>query len=126
MLHPKYKRICILVGLSMLLLPLFLASCSQEPVEVTRIVQVPGDTVEVEVPGEMVEVEVTRVVMEEVMVEPETAMITVPFEMAWAESPHADAAAEAFVHWDEDDPAEVPTSCAKCHSTPGLLRFPGR
>ena len=38
---------------------------------------------------------------------------------------HADASAEAFVHWDEDDPAEVPTSCAKCHSTPGYLDFIG-
>ncbi len=33
--------------------------------------------------------------------------------------------AEAFVHWDEDDPAEIPTSCAKCHSTPGYQDFLG-
>jgi hypothetical protein len=44
---------------------------------------------------------------------------------AWQGSPHADASAEAFVHWDEEDPAEVPTSCAKCHSTPGYLDFLG-
>ncbi len=50
---------------------------------------------------------------------------TVPFEQQWAGSPHNDAEAEAFVHWDEEDPAEVPTSCARCHSTPGYLDFLG-
>jgi hypothetical protein len=51
--------------------------------------------------------------------------VEVPFLDAWAGSGHADAAAEAFVHWDEDDPAEVPVECAKCHSTPGHLDFLG-
>jgi hypothetical protein len=51
--------------------------------------------------------------------------VTVPFLDLWAESGHADAEAEAFVHWDEDDPAEVPTSCAKCHSEGGYLDFLG-
>jgi len=49
----------------------------------------------------------------------------VPYEEAWAESPHADAGSESFVHWDEEDPAEVPVDCAKCHSTPGYLDFLG-
>ncbi len=49
----------------------------------------------------------------------------VPFEELWAESGHADASAEAFRHWDEDDPAEVPTSCAKCHSAYGYLDYLG-
>lgn len=48
-----------------------------------------------------------------------------PFEDLWAGSAHADAMAEAFVHWDEDDPPEVPTYCAKCHSTPGFQDFLG-
>jgi hypothetical protein len=48
-----------------------------------------------------------------------------PFGEEWASSPHADAEAEAFVHWDEDDPAEVPASCAKCHSTPGYQDYVG-
>ncbi len=56
---------------------------------------------------------------------PEPVVETVPFEEEWVSSPHADAEAEAFVHWDEEDPAEVPTSCAKCHSTPGMLDFLG-
>jgi hypothetical protein len=117
----------LLLG-TLLLFTLVVAACSQEPqtVEVTRLVteevEVPGP--EVEVPGP--EVEVTRIV--EVMMEPEmaeSAVAVVPFEEEWASSPHADASAEAFVHWDEDDPAEVPTSCAKCHSTPGYLDFIG-
>ena len=56
---------------------------------------------------------------------PEAVVDTVPFEEAWVSSPHADAEAEAFVHWNEDDPAEVPANCAKCHSTPGMLDFLG-
>jgi Bacterial Ig-like domain (group 2) len=44
---------------------------------------------------------------------------------AWVGSGHADATAEAFTHWNEDDPAEVPASCAKCHSTPGFLDWIG-
>jgi hypothetical protein len=51
--------------------------------------------------------------------------VEVPFLAAWQSSGHADAAAEAFVHWDEDTPAEVPTTCAKCHSTPGYLDYLG-
>ena len=41
----------------------------------------------------------------------------------WEGSGHADSKAEAFVHWDEEDPAEIPTNCAKCHSTAGFLDF---
>lgn len=38
-------------------------------------------------------------------------------------SGHADAAAEAFVHWDAADPAEIPVTCAKCHSEAGFVDF---
>ena len=44
-------------------------------------------------------------------------------ESLWEDSPHADREAEAFAHWDEDDPAEVSTRCAKCHSTSGFEDF---
>ncbi|MHC4748788.1 MAG: hypothetical protein ACYTFW_02835, partial [Planctomycetota bacterium] len=47
------------------------------------------------------------------------------FEAPWASSGHADAESEAFTHWDDDDPPEISTSCAKCHSTPGYLDFLG-
>ncbi|NIA16896.1 MAG: hypothetical protein GWO86_00980 [Planctomycetes bacterium] len=49
----------------------------------------------------------------------------VPFEALWAGSGHADANSEAFTHWDNDNPAVIPTRCAKCHSTPGYLDFIG-
>jgi ferredoxin len=42
---------------------------------------------------------------------------------AWMNSPHADAEAEAFVHWDED--GEVPVECATCHSTTGYRDYLG-
>ena len=44
-------------------------------------------------------------------------------QMQFNKSAHADAAAEAFVHWDEDVPKVVPTSCAKCHSLEGFIDF---
>jgi hypothetical protein len=43
----------------------------------------------------------------------------------WASSGHNDVASEPFRHWDGDDPAEVPTSCAKCHSSAGYLDYLG-
>jgi hypothetical protein len=46
-------------------------------------------------------------------------MVACPFEEEWVESAHADAEAEAFRHWDEDDPKEVPAGCATCHSSTG-------
>jgi len=39
----------------------------------------------------------------------------------WQSSGHADAEAEAFIHWDED--GEVSEGCAKCHSTGGFEDF---
>ena len=43
----------------------------------------------------------------------------------WEQAGHADTSSESFVHWDEDDPPEVPASCAKCHSLYGYLDFLG-
>jgi hypothetical protein len=48
-----------------------------------------------------------------------------PFGDQWSGSGHADAEAEAFVHWDEDDPAEVPARCASCHSSAGYQDYIG-
>jgi hypothetical protein len=49
----------------------------------------------------------------------------VPFQELWLSSGHADSEAEAFRHWDEDDPKVVPESCAKCHTTTGFIDFVG-
>jgi hypothetical protein len=121
MFYPK-KYLYVVFGF-LLLLTFVLVACRQDgdttTVEVTRIVEVP---VEVTVEGQVVEV--TRVV--EVAVEPdEVAVSDAPFQEQWAASAHADASAEAFVHWNEEDPAEVPPQCAKCHSTSGFIDFLG-
>jgi hypothetical protein len=50
---------------------------------------------------------------------------TIPALEEWKASPHADAESESFRHWDEEDPQEVPTSCAKCHSSAGYRDFLG-
>lgn len=62
---------------------------------------------------------------EECPVAEESAGPEVPFLEAWQSSGHADSTAEAFRHWDEDDPVAVPASCAKCHSTYGYQDFVG-
>ena len=41
----------------------------------------------------------------------------------WFRSAHADAAAEAFRHWDEDE--EIRAECATCHSGEGFRAFHG-
>ena len=43
----------------------------------------------------------------------------------WTDSGHADTEAESFLHWDEDEPPEVPANCAKCHSAYGYLDYLG-
>jgi hypothetical protein len=51
--------------------------------------------------------------------------VEIPFLDDWSGSGHADASAVAFNYWNEADPKEIPTNCAKCHSTPGYLDFIG-
>ena len=121
---PK-KNAIFATGL-LLIFALALAACNQEPeeVEVTRLVEVTSEPV-------TETVEVTRLVeVAPADQPPETSEI--PAAVAdldileqWQNSPHADASAEAFVHWNEDDPAEVPASCAKCHSTSGFEDYLG-
>lgn len=41
----------------------------------------------------------------------------------WETSAHADKKAEAFTHWNAE--GSIPTSCAKCHSTPGFRDYLG-
>jgi hypothetical protein len=125
MMDPKRRMMIVIMLGFMLAFAFGLASCSQEAetVEVTRIVEVAGETTEVEV---------TRVVETEVQVEVPAEMdrgaeaaSAMVFVDQWAGSGHNDVEGEAFNHWNEDDPAEVAASCAKCHSTPGYLDFLG-
>ncbi|MCB0063459.1 MAG: cytochrome c3 family protein [Caldilineaceae bacterium] len=57
--------------------------------------------------------------------QPLTETVQIPFLSDWMASAHADFTAEAFTHWNEDDPAEVPTRCAKCHSSEGYIDYLG-
>ncbi|MBE0703676.1 MAG: hypothetical protein IH582_10975, partial [Afipia sp.] len=43
---------------------------------------------------------------------------------AWMGSAHANADSEPFRHWDAE--GEIPTDCARCHSTPGYRDFVGQ
>jgi len=43
----------------------------------------------------------------------------------WKSSPHAKESSQAFRLWDAANPQEIPVTCAKCHSRPGLLDFLG-
>ena len=109
----------IIIGLLFLALSLTLAACG------------PGDEPEPVLPTPALEP--LRTPQPEPVVcpepeacpEPETAAMDVPFEEQWAASPHADASAVAFTYWDTADPAQVPETCAKCHSTHGYLDFLG-
>jgi hypothetical protein len=56
---------------------------------------------------------------------PAVAAPEMPYVEDWQGSAHNDVASEPFRHWDGEDPAEVPTSCAKCHSSAGYQDFLG-
>lgn len=51
--------------------------------------------------------------------------VEIPFFQDWVNSGHADLTAEAFVHWNGDDPPLVPTSCGQCHSSAGHQDYIG-
>lgn len=57
-----------------------------------------------------------------VVVEPPDAE-TVPYYAAWSASAHADATAVAFNNWNTD--GQVPTGCARCHSSEGFVDYLG-
>jgi hypothetical protein len=50
---------------------------------------------------------------------------SVPNYQDWLASGHADRTAEAFRYWNEEDPAEVPAECARCHSPSGFRDYIG-
>jgi hypothetical protein len=110
--------------LALALLGVSCGTATPEIIEVPKEVVVEKKVIEtVEVIKE-VPIEVVKEVTVEVPVEIEP-IAEAPFVEQWAGSGHADAEAEAFVHWDEDDPAVVPARCAKCHSEGGYLDFLG-
>lgn len=105
----------LFVGALLLLLVVVLAACSPAPAP-TTVAQVPtqAEVVCPEAPACPTPPPV-----------PEPVVGEVPFEEMWANSPHNDASAEAFIHWNEEDPKEIPVACATCHSTLGYQDFLG-
>lgn len=97
------KKMLVLIGL-LLITAVVLAACG-------------GAATPTEVP----------VIATEAPTEAPTAVPTVDpavaIEPVFAASGHADVSAEAFKHWDAETPAEVPTSCAKCHTSAGFQDF---
>ncbi len=51
--------------------------------------------------------------------------LEIPFFGEWMASPHADLTSRSFTYWNGNDPAVVPVSCAKCHSSDGYHDFIG-
>jgi hypothetical protein len=102
-----YKKILI-VGLTLLGLALIVVACSTPTPEVKEV-----------------RVEVTREVLVTEAVAPTAVPVVaaVPFQDAWAGSAHHALDSEPFKHWDTADPKEVPTSCAKCHTSAGFTDF---
>jgi len=134
-MRPNKRPLIYLLLVALLLLVGLLAACSNQGGQTSGGSQETGASqptagavaeatseVSEESGGEVAEVEVTRIV--EVPVE-SAPSVAIPFYDEWANSPHNDTEGEAFNHWNEDDPPEVPTDCAKCHSTPGYINHLG-
>ncbi len=116
------KWLLIALGVSLLALLALASGCGGAPTP-----QVVEKEVIKEVPVEVTRIVEVTVAPAEAPAEAPAAAATpeVPYLAAWVGSGHADSAAEAFRHWDEEDPKEVPVECAKCHSTTGYMDFLG-
>lgn len=136
------RRSLVLLGVLLLLMSLLLVACADDggTAQATQVVTLPAEAV-TEAAPEVVNTEVPADTAEATAETPAataeapaadssgsaTAIgdVEVPFFTEWMSSPHNDVEAEAFNHWNEEDPAEVPTDCAKCHSTPGYKDYVG-
>jgi len=103
----KLQKGLLIAGM-VLLFALVLAACQPAPVT----------------PAPAPDVEPTAAACPEAAPCPDLAT-DIPFYALWADSGHADSTSEAFRHWDEESPKEVPTGCAKCHSGTGLADWIG-
>jgi len=93
------KKILMLLGIT-LLLAVILAACGGKPEPTSAPTEAPATT-------------------------PTAPPVEVPYKESWTGSAHNAVDTEPFRHWDGETPAEVPTTCAKCHSTAGYQDFLG-
>ena len=91
------KKSLLLLG-TLLLLAVVLAACGGKPIPTAAPTEPPAPTPE---------------------------PVAVPNLEAWETSAHNAVDTEPFRHWDEEDPAEVPVACAKCHTSAGYQDFLG-
>jgi hypothetical protein len=104
----------ILLGALLLVVALGLAACSQAPAPVVETTPCPTAPPCPDCPAPPTPPPC-----------PEPVVKEVPFQDQWVASPHNDTEAEAFNHWNDADPKEVPVDCARCHSTPGYQDYLG-
>ncbi len=121
----KYKYL-LFIGLALLAISLVLVACGGSPAEPTKPAPMTEPTAIVPASNPAQAPQPTAAAGEAISqtTQAKDAM-QIPNESAWAGSAHAKADAEAFNHWNEADPKEVPVDCAKCHSTPGFQDFVG-
>ncbi len=136
------RRSLVLLGVLLLLMSLLLVACADDggTAQATQVVTLPAEAV-TEAAPEVVNTEVPADTAEATAETPAATAeapaadssgaattigdVEVPFFTEWMDSPHNDAVGEAFNHWNEESPAEIPTDCAKCHSTPGYKDYIG-
>ena len=87
------KKSLMLLGTA-LLLAVILAACGGKPEPTSVPTEAPATT-------------------------PTVPPVEVPYKESWTGSAHNAVDTEPFRHCDGETPAEVPTTCAKCHSTAG-------
>jgi hypothetical protein len=106
------RRIFYLLG-SLLLLVVLITYATTEPPSVWAQAATPTPAAEEEADAPATVVQTGQLT------------VAVPFLADWLASPHADLSAEAFTHWNTEDPPEVPATCARCHTTPGYRDYLG-
>lgn len=111
----------ILVVLSLLVLMTAQYALGEQ--QATDLASVPAQEAATPTPAPEEEAEMDEV--EEAHANGMFVSIQIPFYDEWASSPHADRESYSFNRWNNDDPAVIPPTCAKCHSTTGMLDYLG-
>jgi hypothetical protein len=112
------KKLVILMGV-LLLIAFVLSACAspaptatQAPAQPTQAPAKPTDAPKPTEPPKPTDVP-----------KPTVAPMVVPNMDAFLASGHADAKSAAFTDWNEAKPPEVPTACARCHTSAGFQEF---